>query len=182
MNRRQVLASASLGLSPATAGCTVLAQTELTLSLISRNDDLDVLSFDIAVVEDTVSDDEFPTLEISVENVGEETATWEQAGNDFAFPGRSVTGTGGGLVIGLEDEIETRLLEGGGCARVERGIDRDDVLVTTNLEPGESIEQRYGIAGSDYELDERCPEPGSYRATSKYGDHGSWAFRFELEE
>lgn len=180
MNRRQVLASAGFGLSSTTAGCTVLGQTELTLSLISRNDDPDILSFDIEVVEDTLSDDGFPTLDISVENVGEERATWEQAGNDFAFPGRSVTG--GGLVIGVEDEIETRLLEGGGCARVERGIDRDDVLVTTTLEPGESIEQRYGIAGSDYELDERCPESGSYRATSRYGSHSSWAFRFEFEE
>ncbi|MDG5818527.1 hypothetical protein [Natronococcus sp. A-GB7] len=179
MNRRQLLASAGLGLSPAITGCTALGQTELTLVLVSTNDDLDILSFDIEVIEDTLSDDSFPTLDISVENGSEETAAWEQAGNDFAFPGRSVAG--GGLVIGLEGEIETQLLEGGGCARVERGIGRDDVLITTDLEPGESIEQRYGIAGSDYELDERCPEPGIYRTTYKYGDHGSWAFRFELE-
>jgi len=73
-------------------------------------------------------------------------------------------------------------VDGGECVRVERGIGRDDVAITTELVPGDSLEQRYGIAGDEMGLNGRqCPPEETYRTEYRYGDHGTWGFEFSLQ-
>ena len=185
MKRRTVLAGVAGSTTTALTGClgnttgdSPNGSKEMAFSLASIDDDPDPLAFEIGVVDETLSDDSVPTFDVPVENVGEETAEWTGTGDEFAFPQRYVTDE---LVIGLEEEVTARLIDEDGCARTEWGIDRDDVEVETTLEPAESMEQRYAVAGVDEEMDEPCPEPGAYRAEYEYGDHGTWGFEFELE-
>jgi len=151
--------------------------SSMALSLESVADDLEGLSFNTDVISNKLSETEVPTLGIAVENTGTERATWTQAQSEFAFPQRYVDGSIG---IGLKKEVTARLLDEDGCARMEDGIARDDVTVTTQLDPGDSIEQRYAIAGVSNELADPCPSPGTYRVGYVYGDHGEWGFEFEL--
>lgn len=153
--------------------------TNRVVSIESVDDDPEFLSFEIDIIRSEWTDTEVPTLDIAVENTGDGTATWTQAGSEFAFPKRSIAD---GMSIGLVEEVTGGLLDGEGCARIERGIGRDHVEVTTELEPGDSIDQRYAIAGVDEALDGICPSPGTYRADYEYGDHGEWGFEFELTE
>ena len=145
--------------------------TARRLSLVSVDNDPFPLSFDIEVITEEWSDTEVPTLDIAVDNLGNETTTWTQSGSEFAFPQRHVED---GIGIGLQSEVTPGLLDRDGCARMEYGVGRDDVVVTTELAPGDSIEQRYAIAGVDSDLDEACPPSGTYRAEYVYGDLGEW--------
>ena len=153
--------------------------TARRLSLTSVDENLGPLSFDIDLINEEWSDTEMPTLDIAVKNWGDETVTWTQAEAEFAFPQRHVDD---GIGIGLESEVTAGLLDRDGCVRMDYGVGRDDVVVTTELEPGDSIEQRYAIAGVDKDLIEACPSPGTYRAEYVYGDLGEWGFDFELTE
>jgi len=152
----------------------------LTLCLESIDEAVSPLSFDVDVINDQLTETDVPVLEIRVANTGTETATWTQAMDEFAFPAR--TTEPGYLAIGLEEEIEMQAVDGGECVRVERGIGRDDVAITTELAPGDSLEQRYGIAGDERGLDGRqCPPDETYRTEYRYGDHGTWGFEFTLQ-
>lgn len=150
---------------------------EMTLAIGEVDDDPHPLSFDLDMISDKLSETEIPRLDITVENTGDDTATWTQTGSEFAFPSR---GTDDGISIGLENEIAGALMDADGCARTEFGIERDDITITTELEPGESIEQRYAMAGSDVNLDDACPPTGSYRADYQYDQIGTWGFEFQL--
>ena len=192
MNRRTALVYICSATISLTAGCLGTNETpsesdlnesgetssSMALSLESVADDLEGLSFNIDVISDKLSETEVPTLGIAVENTGNERATWTQAQSEFAFPQRYIND---GIEIGLKEEVTARLLEEDGCARMEDGVARDDVAVTTRLDPGDSIEQRYAIAGVSNELADPCPSPGTYRVGYVYGDHGKWGFEFELE-
>lgn len=192
MNRRAALVCICGATIPLTAGCLGTNETpgesdpnesgetssSMTLSLESVADDLEGLSFSIAVISEELSETEVPTLGIAVENTGTERAMWTQAQSEFAFPQRYVDDS---IEIGLKREVTARLLDEDGCARMEDGIARDDVTVTTQLDPGDSIEQRYAIAGVSNELADPCPATGTYQVEYVYGDHGQWGFEFELE-
>ena len=192
MNRRAALVYICSATIPLTAGCLGTNETpgesdlnengetssSMTLSLESVADDLEGLSFNIGVISDELSEAEVPTLDIGVENTGTERATWRQAQSEFAFPQRYIND---GIEIGLREEVTARLRNEDRCARMEDGIAQDDVAVTTQLDPGDSIEQRYAIAGVSNELADPCPSPGTYRVGYVYGDHGEWGFEFELE-
>ncbi|WP_293032163.1 hypothetical protein [Natronococcus sp.] len=184
MNRRTVLAGVGSVVGLSASGClggaTDAHETdpEMTLSIASVDDDPEPLSFGIEPVEEALSETDVPTLDIAVENEGDEPATWTQSQSEFAFPQRQVTDE---LEVGLEDEVAAAVLDDGGCARIERGIARDDVKVETVLEPGDAIEQRYAVAPVDEELGDSCPEPGTYRVAHEYGEHGTWGFELELQ-
>lgn len=151
----------------------------MSFSVKGVDADPDPLRFEIDVISNGWTETEVPTLDILVENTGDETATWTGAGAEFAFPKRRVVDS---IQIGLEGEVTPRLLDKDGCARMERGIDRDDLQVMTELVPGNSIKQRYVIAGIDSALRGSCPSPGTYRTESMYGGHGECGFEFELAE
>ncbi|ELY54142.1 hypothetical protein C491_20162 [Natronococcus amylolyticus DSM 10524] len=181
MNRRTVLAGVGTALGLSASGClgeatdaTDASDPEMTLSLGSMDDDIDPLSFEIESLEEGLSETDVPTLEIAVENVGDEPATWTQSQSEFAFPQRRVTDE---LEIGLADEVDAALLDEEGCARLERRIARNDVEVETVLEPGDAIKQRCAVAPVDEELTDSCPDRGTYRTAHEYDEHGTWGVR-----
>ena len=185
MKRRTVLAGVAGSTATALTGClgnrtgdSSNGSAEMAFSLASVDDDPEDLSFEVEVIDEVLSDGSVPTFDVAVENVGEETAEWTGTGDEFAFPPRSVTDE---LVIGTEDEVTASLIDEDGCARTEWGIGRDDIKIETALEPAESMEQRYAVAGVDEEMDEPCPESGTYRTEYEYGGHGTWGFEFAVE-
>lgn len=87
-----------------------------------------------------------------------------------------------GLVSGRATSVEAQLVDADeGCVRVPF-FDRDDAQMEARLEPNESVEETYGIAGNEGALDELCPEPDTYRFEFTYDDHGTWGFEIELAE
>ena len=189
MNRRSLLASIA-GTGATLAGC--IGEIDyggdpkndrsndmptMTVSIDLVDEGPDSLTFDITLQEDALTGTSAPTFDIAVNNTGDETASWSQAGDDFAFPARTAGDT---IAIGSETEIESGLMDADGCARVESGIGRDHVEVTTELEPGEELKQRYALAGRDDAIDNACPPTGIHRAEYEYGNHGTWGFELEL--
>lgn len=154
---------------------------EMTMTLVSIDDDLDSLSFEIEVLETQLTGTNFPTMEIAVTNTGDETASWFYGGSstDIPFP-QGIGSDPGGLVSGRDSNVEAQLVDvDDGCARVEY-FDRDDAQMEAGLDAGDTYDETYGIAGSDSSLEGVCPDVGTYRFEFSYDDHGSWGFEIEL--
>lgn len=201
MNRRAVLAYASTGFVGGLSGClsgsipvgddesetetpgSADTNTDMRLSLTSMDEGPGPMTFDIDVVEDQLTSSTVPLLDISVENTGDEKATWLYRptvgeNEDLAFPCERATPDK--LTIGLEPEVTRLLVDDVGCARTETELDRGDVPLEAELVPGEAVEQRYAIAGYEPKLDGACPPAETYRIDCPYEDHGRWGFEIEL--
>lgn len=188
LDRRALLATATTSLLTGASGClgdavwlpgrddgTVSPARIVTIENV--DEDPDPLAFEIVPVSETLSNMAILWMDIRVENVGETTASWEQRETDFAFPATGTTPAG--LAIGTERKIEIMAEADEGCNRVV-AIDKDDVVVTTELTSGESLTDRYGIVLADAHLDEPCPPTGVYRAKWEYDEHGTWGFEIDV--
>lgn len=207
MNRRTVLARASAGLVGGLSGCLSEdvpdsddtsgtetpsnddASTEMRLSLTSVDDGLEPLIFSVTVVEDQLTSSTVPLLDISVENTGDDPVTWLYAPNtglpsEVVYP--CTESVPDKLTIGHEDELTRLLVEDGDCARTEREIDRAQAPKATELGPGNTLEQRYAIAGNEEKIDGHCPPVDTYRVGCMYHhsdpieEFGRWGFNIEL--
>lgn len=130
------------------------------------------------MLTDRLTATEFPAFDVTVGNGGTGTATWSQVGTEHAFPTQRTTEDV--LVIGTEQEIDEYLIDGVDCAQMGGSPQREETLVETRLEPGESISQRYVVVGNNNVLVGECPASGTYRAESEYDGIGEWGFEFEL--
>jgi len=189
MNRREILVCASAGLGGGLSGClrggipasddgsetetptSADASTGMRLSLTGVDDGPAPLAFDVDVVEDRLTSSTMPLLDISVENTGDETATWLHApavGEDeIVFPCQHATPDN--LTIGFEAEVNRVEVDDAGCVRTETELDRGASPVEAELAPGDALEQRYAVAGFAPNLDDVCPPDGSYRTDCPYG-------------
>ena len=155
----------------------------MTLTLVKSDDDPGPLAFAIDVRDDQLTKTSFPTVDISVENVGDERVEWGYGGSvqDLPVPQGRDDSDPEGLVIGSEGNVERQLMDDeDGCARVEY-FDVDDGWVDVALDPGDEIGETYGISGIDSRLEEECPPPGTYRFEFEFGDHGDWGFELRLD-
>lgn len=200
MNRRTVLTCAFAGLGGGLSGCLNEgtpagddtsgtetpsnddANTDMRLSLTGVDDGPGPLSFDIDVVENQLTSSTMPLLDISVENTGDDRATWLHApavGEDeIVFPCQRATPDK--LTVGFEAEVLRLLIDDVGCARTETELDRGASPLEAELAPGDTLKQRYAIAGFEPTLDDVCPPEEKYRFDCPYEDHGRWGFEIEL--
>lgn len=200
MNRREILVCASAGLGGGLSGClrgdipasddesetetpaSADPTTGMRLSVTGVDDGPAPLAFDVDVIEDRLTSSTMPLLDISVQNIGDETATWlhrNAVGEDpIVFPCEHATPDN--LMIGFEDEVNRVKVDGAGCVRTETELDRGASPVEAELAPGDALEQRYAIAGFAPNLDDACPPEGGYRTDCPYEGHGRWGFEIEL--
>jgi len=153
----------------------------MTVSLSSMDDSTGVLSFDLELLDTQLTADSVPTLRIRVKNTGDEAATWSYGGGRSSLPfPQGVQSDANEVVIGLADTVRGQLMDSSdGCARVPYFV-RDDAIKKTALDPAETVERRYAVAGVDENLEGVCPEPGSYRLEADFEQYGSWGFEIQF--
>ena len=202
MNRRELLAGVGGALVTVVSGCigdnSPPANTQdiesdsnatdeskiMNLSLTEVDDNPEGLSLDIELRQNQLTTTDVPKLDITAENREEESITWSYGGGKGNLPLRQGIrdAVDGVLIIGLEDEIESQLMDTShGCARVEQ-FTGSDAVKETHLEPGEKIERQYAIAGVDRYLEEKWPKSKTYRMEHDYENRKMWGFEFQLDE
>lgn len=156
---------------------------QMKLSLVSADAGPGPLSYDVTVTGNQLSATAVPNLEIAVENTGDESVRWSYTGqtSDLPFPQGVHDTETGTLVVGLDEEIRSQLMEAdSGCARVDEFVGADGIKNTT-LDPGQRHEREYAVVGVDGELSAGCPKPDTYRIEEEFGDLGTWGFDVRLE-
>ena len=196
MNRRKVLVGVGstgiLGLSGCINALTGASgpnangseESSMRLSLTSVDDAPEPLSFEVTVSNDQLSTTDVPVVEIAVKNTGDETVSWSYAGgvSNLPFPQGVHDSESGGIVLGLEEEVQAQLMDvSSGCARVDQFTQADGIKNTT-LEANNQVKRSYAIAGVGGELSGNCPPPGEYRMEHELGDFGMVGFEFKLEQ
>lgn len=140
------------------------------------------LSYEVDVISSVLSTTSIPSLEVMVENTGDESVNWAYAGQVGQLPLRQGVHTKSEtLVIGLDEEIRSQL-EGSdtGCARVDEFVSADGIK-NTSLDPGQHRKQKYAIAAVAGKMSMECPDETTYRIEDELGDYGTWGFEFQLQ-
>ncbi|WP_143825106.1 hypothetical protein [Natrinema ejinorense] len=184
MNRRGFLAGVGGSCLTAMSGCfaTDVGRTPQVLSLASVDCDPEPLSFEITLLDEKLTETDVPKLDITVTNLGKKPVGWTYGGGfgELPFPER-VYSEDDNLVIGLEEHIQSQLLDTSrGCARLKH-FSAANGFQKTSLEPAETITNRYAIVGIAGNYKGVCPEPGSYRMKHGFGDYGKWGFKVKLK-
>lgn len=157
-------------------------EIQMKLSLISTDTGPGPLSYDVTVTNGVLSNTAIPNLEIAVKNTSDETVSWSYTGqnSNLPFP-QGIHTKAETLVIGLDEEIQSQLMEvKSGCARVDGFVGADGIKNTT-LNPGQRRKQQYAVVGVNGEMSEGCPKARKYRFEEKIGELGTWGFDFQLE-
>lgn len=190
MHRRTVLASAGAGLTASLSGCItslVAGDDGFTVVNIQQFDDPEPLALDVEIVEDRMTADRLPILEITVENTGDEVVSVPQPGN---FPESAILhNVCEPADLGVTKKIWP--LDGEDTDRERFG--RDGCVITSQVviplgrfshdfEPGEIMTAEFRIFGNKAEdgLDGDCPETGTYQVEKRYHDEKTWGFEFDL--
>lgn len=192
MNRRTVLASASVCLAGGVSGCLGglrsggddEPEVRMRLSVTGVGDGPGPLAFRVDVVDDRLTASTVPVVDITMTNTGDEQVKWLHTStgvgsiSEIVFPPTETMPDK--LTLELEEEVTGQLVGDEDCARTEDGIRRGQAPHDAWIGAGEVFGQRYAIAGNDQKLMGSCPPKTSYRARDNYGGVGTWSFRFEL--
>lgn len=177
VDRRRVLATASLGLATLAAGCTdgiprlSTAQPDRVVSLR----DVDTvgsdhpIEFDVVQSETAMGERSMPTLEIELRNTSE----------SALFLGYRGTWPAGGLLTGRDSdprglrllaapEASDLTIDSEGCPSTNFRPILEESLAGHRVSPDRRYSVSYRVLGSDQELDSECPPAGRYRWRSSY--------------
>lgn len=188
MHPRRLLASATLPTVIGLAGCigdaddsnSIDGGTDVVLELrdLQPHDQPQHASVTIDVLNDLLSEDTFPTLEITAGNSGDEPIDmrWREPRSppwmdDIIIPDQ--------LAIYPTEFITENLIDEPGCARIEQVGSYGDRQRDT-LDPGETMTAEYGIVFVEGKLRD-WPDPGEYRVGGGFELVGEpWGFDFKL--
>lgn len=194
MNRRTVLASTGTALTVPLSGCLGSLGWGSTADArivedIRLDDHPGPLSYDITLQEDRLAEESLPSLDITVENVGDEPVTLRGINRPDAIFKTSTPSVPDDVLV-LQDDVEWldehELWVGeSGCRRSDEGTLRVSILRYMELEPGETATEQFFMFANSRAIDSQCPPADTYRFETWYPDNEAWdgwGFEFDLVE
>lgn len=156
------------------------AEGGLMLEAVHLDEQPDTLTMTVEIIEDRLSKDSAPVVEVTMENTGND--PHEIQGTSSQRPPWPALETDPAHFRFIPTwDVHQSLLDEPGCPRVDNiGVAPD--VQTYTIEPEEVLTEEYALAGINGRYEGDCPEAGTYRSEAHLGLEDEWGFDLEFDD
>lgn len=156
------------------------AEGGLVLEDVHLDEQPEPLTMTVEVIEDRLSEDSAPVVEVAMENTGD--AAHEIQGSSTQQPPWPGLETDPDHFVFIPTwYVHQAVLNEPGCPRVDNIGGTPDIQTHT-IEPEEVLTEEYAIVGINGRYEGDCPEAGTYRSEAHLGLEDEWGFDLEFDD